>query len=105
MFLLTCAQFNVLRNIYDSGAPTRFADIHDKIHASVQSPDSLGNTADGNVVAWFGAAAQPSRSVGGKSFFIRTYTAAQLEFREADPLIQDSHCRSKPFVAYRGGSQ
>lgn len=63
MFLLTDAQFNVLRNIYDSGAPTRFADIYDQIHAWVKSPYCLGNSADGNVVAWFGAAALTNRGV------------------------------------------
>lgn len=57
MFLLTDAQFNVLRNIYDSGAPTRFADIYDQIHAWVQSPADLGKTANG-------AAAQTNRGVG-----------------------------------------
>lgn len=59
MYLLTNAQFNVLRNIYDSGTPTQFADIYDQIHAWVQSPDGLGNTADG-------AAAQTNRGVGGR---------------------------------------
>lgn len=86
MFLLTEPQFTILQGLFATGSPTRFADIYDQIHAWVQAPDARGNIADGNVVAWFGAAAQTNRGVGGASDFIRTYTAAQLEIREGTPI-------------------
>jgi hypothetical protein len=61
MFLLTRQQFSALQDIYTGGSPTRFAEMYDQIYAWVQTPDARGNVAEGNTIAWFGAAAQTNR--------------------------------------------
>jgi hypothetical protein len=62
-----------------------YADRYDAILSIIQQPDAFGTTADASVVAWFGAAAQANRGVGGASDFIRAYTAAQTFIRTGQP--------------------
>jgi hypothetical protein len=87
--LLSSTRFNELQAIYDSTSPTRYADIYDKIHSWLLLPEAIenhSNVPDTNVVAWFGAAKDANRGVGGASDFIRTYTAIQLEMRQGAPV-------------------
>jgi hypothetical protein len=84
-FYLTEEQVELLRAV-DRTSPTGYADIYDLIHFFVQSADPLGNAADDNVIAWFGAAKDANRGVGGASEFIRSYTAFQLEMRNGAPI-------------------
>ena len=63
------------------GAAGAWADMYDLIYTTLQSPDPFGNIAPANTVAWFGAAAQTNRGIGGASDLIRDYTRAQLEIR------------------------
>ena len=62
-----------------------YADRYDAIFTIIQQPDAFGTSADASVVAWFGAAAQANRGIGGASDFIRVYTAAQLLIRTGQP--------------------
>ncbi|MGF6862295.1 hypothetical protein ABIE69_002878 [Rhodobacteraceae bacterium MBR-64] len=62
-----------------------YADRYDAILSIVQQPDAFGTIADVSVVAWFGAAAQANRGIGGASDFIRAYTAAQILIRTGQP--------------------
>ena len=84
-FYLTEEQVALLRAV-DRDSPTGYADIYDLIHFFVQSADPFGNAADDNVIAWFGAAKDANRGVGGASEFIRSYTAFQLEMRNGAPI-------------------
>lgn len=84
-FFLTEEQVDLLRAV-DRSSPTGYADIYDLIHFFVQSSDPFGNAADDNVIAWFGAAKDANRGVGGASEFIRSYTAYQLEMRNGAPI-------------------
>ncbi len=82
MYYFTAEQFAQITAAAEnstSGYP--YADRYAKIYEIIQEPDAFGNSAPSNVVAWFGAAAQANRGVGGASDFIRDYTQIQLEIR------------------------
>lgn len=74
-------QINAINEIFLNPVTNNaYTDRYDAILSIIQQPDVFGSTADASVVAWFGAAAQANRGVGGASDFIRIYTAAQPTF-------------------------
>ena len=85
-YLLSQDQIDAINAIF-LNPPTgdAYADRYDAILAIIQQPDAFGTIADASVVAWFGAAAQANRGVGGASDFIRDYTAAQIAIRTGQP--------------------
>jgi len=89
MYYFTQAQRDLInQTALDPNPPggNALANMYDLIYQIIQQPDVFGNVADGNVIAWFGAAAQTNRGIGGASDFIRSYTQAQLEIRSDDAL-------------------
>jgi hypothetical protein len=89
MYYFTQAQRNLIEQAATDPNPpggNALANMYDLIYQMIQQPDAFGNAADGNVIAWFGAAAQTNRGIGGASDFIRSYTQAQLEIRSGDAL-------------------
>lgn len=85
-FYLTQAQVNILQYLDPTWAENYHANLYDLIYEFTQSPDPFGTSADDNVIAWFGAAKDANRGVGGASEFIRSYTAYQLEMRNGAPI-------------------
>ncbi len=64
-FYLTQAQVNVLQYLDPTWAENYYANLYDLICEFIQSPDPFGTSADDNVIAWFGAAKDANRGVGG----------------------------------------
>ncbi|MBL4645713.1 MAG: hypothetical protein JKY99_04565, partial [Rhizobiales bacterium] len=95
-YYITEAQFLQLQAIYSGTSATNYADIYDQIYAMIQEPDAFGTNVEGNVQAWFGAAADANRGVGGASTLIRTYTEVQLQTRyggeisDIESVLQES---------------
>jgi hypothetical protein len=89
MYYFTQAQVDLIAQTADAPNPpggNALDNMYDLIYQMIQQPDVFGNVAEGNVIAWFGAAAQTNRGIGGASDFIRSYTQAELEFRSGDAL-------------------
>ena len=106
MYYLTEEQFKEIedaRNNSTSGYPN--SDMYAKIYEILQQThplndlfdedgnpiegevDVLGNSVEGSVKAWFGAATQANRGEGGASTFIRDYTEAQIVARTGAPMV------------------
>lgn len=87
MYYFTTEQYaQILDSFANSTSGFPEADRYAKIYELIQLPDAFGSTAPSNVIAWFGAAAQANRGIGGASDFIRDYTQAQLEIRTGGPV-------------------
>jgi hypothetical protein len=87
MYLLTQPQVNQIKAAAeDPNATHPFSDMYSLIYEFLKQPDEKENSVAGNVFAWFGAAAQANRGVGGASDFINAFTESQLVIRTGAPV-------------------